>query len=149
MIDVWSELSKVYNMKGIPDEAMSIIGDLMLAWSDEQDTISRYAVRSLVEAWCSEKKIVGGLLKMIDELPSQPTHETHSKALKSLDCIDRQSAIDAFKPYAEYESNRSNKDWVKRIEVILSELSSAQPEPINPCTICQEFDCTGCKFRRT
>lgn len=24
-----------------------------------------------------------------------------------------------------------------------------QPEQFNPCTVCQEFDCTGCKFRRT
>lgn len=24
-----------------------------------------------------------------------------------------------------------------------------QPERFNPCTVCQEFDCTGCKFRRT
>ena len=24
-----------------------------------------------------------------------------------------------------------------------------QPEQYNPCTVCQEFDCTGCKFRRT
>lgn len=31
---------------------------------------------------------------------------------------------------------------------MISELS-AQPEQINPCTICQEFDCYGCKFRRT
>lgn len=23
-----------------------------------------------------------------------------------------------------------------------------QPEQFNPCTVCQEFDCTGCKFRR-
>lgn len=24
-----------------------------------------------------------------------------------------------------------------------------QPDQFNPCTVCQEFDCTGCKFRRT
>ena len=28
---VWEALSKVYNMKGLPDEAYSIIGDLMLS----------------------------------------------------------------------------------------------------------------------
>lgn len=27
---VWNKLSKVYNMKGLPDEAYSIIGDVML-----------------------------------------------------------------------------------------------------------------------
>ena len=56
MIDVWAELSKVYNMKGIPDEAMSIIGDLMLAWSDEQDTISRQAaIDCLCNGKCTEE----------------------------------------------------------------------------------------------
>ena len=34
---------------------------------------------------------------------------------------------------------------VKRFEALPSE----QPEQFNPCTVCQEFDCTGCKFRRT
>ena len=27
---IWNKLSKVYNMKGLPDEAYSIIGDVML-----------------------------------------------------------------------------------------------------------------------
>lgn len=31
----------------------------------------------------------------------------------------------------------------------LMQLPSAQLEWFNPCTACQEFDCTGCKFRRT
>lgn len=44
-MNIWDELLKVYNMPGIPDEAMSIIGDVMLAWSEGQegDTISRKA----------------------------------------------------------------------------------------------------------
>lgn len=25
----------------------------------------------------------------------------------------------------------------------------SQSERFNPCTVCQEFDCTGCKFKRT
>ena len=29
----------------------------------------------------------------------------------------------------------------------LCELPSEEPK--SPCTVCQEFDCTGCKFRRT
>ena len=88
------------------------------------------------------------------------------------DTISRSMAIDAFAPYAEYESNRTNKEWVRRINMVLSSLPSAQPvedvramcgecdawnkyknypqpEQFNPCTVCQEFDCTGCKFRRT
>ena len=59
------------------------------------------------------------------------------------DTIDRQLAIDAFKPYAEYESNRSNKDWVKRIEVILSGLPPAQPEIIR-CKDCKIYDDRPC-----
>ena len=43
------------------------------------------------------------------------------------DLIDRHKAIEAFRPYAEYESNRSNADWVSRIELVLSELPSAEP----------------------
>lgn len=30
----------------------------------------------------------------------------------------------------------------------LMQLPPAQPERFNQCTVCQEFDCTGCKFRR-
>lgn len=41
--------------------------------------------------------------------------------------IDRQAAIDAFKPYADYESNRTNADWVQRIELVLHDIPSAQP----------------------
>lgn len=91
MIDVWAELSKVYNMENIPDEAMSIIGDVMLAWSDEQDAISRYAVKSLIEVWHSgDTGNVEGLLKMIDALPSQPPHEgmasTQPEIIRCKDC---------------------------------------------------------------
>ena len=37
----------------------------------------------------------------------------------------------------------------KKLTIYLDELLSALPEQFNPCTVCQEFDCTGCKFRRT
>lgn len=43
------------------------------------------------------------------------------------DLISRKMAINEFKPYAEYESNRTNKEWVRRIETILNNLPSAQP----------------------
>ena len=36
------------------------------------------------------------------------------------------------------------RDYVDFLESL-----SAQPKQFNPCTVCQEFDCTGCKFRRT
>lgn len=66
--------------------------------------------------------------KYVEQMPSaQPVDKDTN--VPSKDTIDRQLAIDAFKPYAEYESNRSNKDWVKRIEVILSDLPSTHPEP--------------------
>ena len=42
--------------------------------------------------------------------------------------ISRQAVIDAFKPYADYESNRTNADWVRRIELVIHDLPSAQPE---------------------
>ena len=34
---VWNKLSKVYNMKGLPDEVYSIIGDVMLGLQVEED----------------------------------------------------------------------------------------------------------------
>lgn len=43
------------------------------------------------------------------------------------DTISRQAAIDAFAPYAEYESNRTNAEWVRRINMVLSALPPAQP----------------------
>jgi len=41
--------------------------------------------------------------------------------------ISLNAAIDAFAPYAEYESNRTNAEWVRRINMVLSALPSAQP----------------------
>lgn len=35
--DAWNKLSKVYNMKGLPDEAYSIIGDVMLGLDMTED----------------------------------------------------------------------------------------------------------------
>ena len=44
------------------------------------------------------------------------------------DIISRQAAIDAFQMFREYESNRTNAEWVKMIETVLNELPSIQPE---------------------
>ena len=49
------------------------------------------------------------------------------------DTISRLAAIDAFAPYAEYESNRTNAEWVRRINRVLLELPPAQPKWI-PCS---------------
>ena len=62
-------------------------------------------------------------------------------------------AFDKFLEQAEVEATR-NRKYVFRsaINVIRGNLKNfppAQQEQINPCTICQEFDCYGCKFRRT
>jgi hypothetical protein len=43
------------------------------------------------------------------------------------DTISRQEAIDAFSMFAEYESNRTNAEWVDRIRVVLSSLPPVQP----------------------
>ena len=43
------------------------------------------------------------------------------------DLISRQAAIDAFQMFREYESNRTNAEWVKMIETVLNELPSIQP----------------------
>ena len=39
---VYSELSKVYNMKGLPDEVYSIIGDLMISLPDAPERKKGY-----------------------------------------------------------------------------------------------------------
>ena len=40
-----------------------------------------------------------------------------------MELIDRQAAIEAFQMFRKYESNRSNSEWVDRIETVLK----AQP----------------------
>ena len=44
------------------------------------------------------------------------------------DTISRSAAIEAFAPYAEYESNRTNAEWVRRINMVLSGLPPAETE---------------------
>lgn len=41
------------------------------------------------------------------------------------------------------------RDDYRGIMEYIDEVPSAEPERFKPCTVCQEFDCTGCKFRRT
>lgn len=43
------------------------------------------------------------------------------------DCISREDAIKEFQVYREYDSNRTNDDWVDRIELVLTDLPSVQP----------------------
>ena len=64
------------------------------------------------------------------------------------DVIYRQDAINAFQDYANYDSNRSNAEWVERIELVISRLPSAQKkghwrnyEGTLTCSVCEtEFD---------
>ena len=47
---------------------------------------------------------------------------------KCEDAISRQAAIDAFSMFAEYESNRTNAEWVNRTRIVLSSLPSVTPK---------------------
>ena len=54
------------------------------------------------------------------------------KALEQESCedaISRQEAVEAFQMFREYESNRSNKGWVNRIETVLNQLPPVKPKP--------------------
>lgn len=44
------------------------------------------------------------------------------------DAISRQEAVEAFQMFREYESNRSNKGWVNRIETVLNQLPPVTPQ---------------------
>ena len=62
------------------------------------------------------------------------------------DLISRQAAVNALRDrYYKYDRFAKIEELVWAIEA----LPSAQPEQFNPCTVCQEFDCSGCKFRRS
>ena len=45
------------------------------------------------------------------------------------DAVSKQGAIEAFQIFREYESNRSNKEWVDRIETVLNQLPPVNPQP--------------------
>lgn len=68
------------------------------------------------------KTISYSIEDILSELPSAT--DTN---VATTDAISRQAAIEAFAPYAEYESNRTNAEWVRRINMVLSALPSAQP----------------------
>lgn len=62
--------------------------------------------------------------------------QPHKKIPVTLDltpcdnAVSRQAAVEAFQMFREYESNRSNKEWVNRIETVLNQLP-----PVNPTKI--------------
>lgn len=63
------------------------------------------------------KKIIEANTMAIEVLGQQPCE----------DCISRKEAIKEFQVYREYDSNRTNDDWVDRIELVLADLPSVTP----------------------
>ena len=45
------------------------------------------------------------------------------------DCISRQATIEAFQMFRGYEANRTNAEWVDRIETVVKKLPSVTPQP--------------------
>lgn len=120
------------------------------------DTISRAAAIDAVR----KAKDKSEAHRMLVQLP--PTQLSVSKMEMVGDAISGQALLDAVDGVPWYHQNKNgemvhgaNSDehqaWYKAEDIyhVLDTLPPAQPEQFNPCTVCQEFDCTGCKFRRT
>lgn len=98
---------------------------------------------------------------VVGELPSaQPDHIGEVTEMVG-DAISRQALLDTVDGVSWYHQNKNgemvhgasdkHQAWYKAEDIYkaIESVPSAQPEQFNPCTVCQEFDCTGCKFRRT
>lgn len=97
----------------------------------------------------------------LKRLPStQPELASCKQVTGKLDLISRQDAIDAIVKLTNCNTPDDLREYVAEhslwslwsggvLEALeaVEALPSAQPE--SPCTVCQEFDCYGCKFRRT
>lgn len=59
---------------------------------------------------------------------------------KMTDPISRQAAIAEFKHYALYDSNRTNAEWVRRIELVLESLPTIDAVPVVRCKDCKYRD---------
>lgn len=141
------------------DEIDKVIEDIKPYWKD--DAISREAVISIIEEsqeddvdeWMDYPwKVTPNLL--MDEMRKLPS--ITPKQVPCEDAISRQAAIDAFSIFAEYESNRTNAEWVDRIRVVLSSLQPVQPIRPRGHWINKELtdeygvvgNCSECKERR-
>ena len=51
--------------------------------------------------------------------------------------IDADKLIDDIRPFAEYDSNRSNKDWVRRFEIAIETQQTANVVEIVRCKDCK------------
>lgn len=108
---IYAELSKVYNVKGLPDEAIGIIGDLML--SLDGPSAQPEPLESLKRAAESEQKV------------------TES------DLISRKAAIEALGHMMDTDGFRDG--WAvsrANVDCMLRSLPSAQPEIIR-CNDCK------------
>lgn len=72
--------------------------------------------------------------------------------------IDADRLIDDIRPFAEYDSNRSNKDWVRRFEIAIEAQPTADVVPMDFHDRCMEIEiqkrmnmvkvvrCKDCKY---
>lgn len=58
------------------------------------------------------------------------------------DLIDRRVAIEEFQMFRKYDSNRSNSEWVDRIEVVLKNQPIIDADPIIRCKDCKNWERT-------
>ena len=80
------------------------------------------------------------------------------------DVIDKLKAVPSAQPEScgdviskEYLKEHIEACWINgrpryapELNEVLSWIDDVPPaQPKSPCTVCQEFDCYGCKFRRT
>ena len=73
--------------------------------------------------------------------------------------IDAERLIDDIRPFAEYDSNRSNKDWVRRFEIAIEAQPTADVVPMDFYDRCMEIEiqkrmnmvkvvrCKDCKWK--
>lgn len=90
--DAWSALSRIYNMKGLPDEVYSIIGDVML-------------------------ELDGVLVRKIDEFDFSKLEPTIIKEGKA-DPSDLQTAVNIMEDFARFAADCGNETCKKMAKAI-------------------------------
>ena len=130
------------------------------------DLISRKAAIETVR----KAQSIGQAHRMLVQLP--PAQPSVSKTeIVASDCISRQAAISICDNAIDLWNGQLGAGALVAVRDAIMALPSEQPledaramcgecdawnkyknypqqEQFNPCTVCQEFDCTGCKFRR-
>ena len=77
-----------------------------------------------------------GVLRLLNAIPSE---EFATKAM----LIGGVNALPSAQPVEDARAMCGECDAWNKYK------NYPQTEQFNPCTVCQEFDCSGCKFRRT